>query len=195
MKATFNNIWSINSDWTLFLDRDGTINKHMENHYIDDWKDFSFIEGTKEAICIFNKLFGRVIVVTNQQGIGKELMTHEQLSTIHDKMIEELAESGAQIDQIYYCPDLAIGDPPGRKPNPGMALQAQMEFPEINFRKSIMIGDQSTDIEFGNILKMKTVLLDINRSKITNKYNTKPDVVYSSLWEFAQLLLESNPVL
>ena len=96
-------------------------------------------------------------MVTNQQGIGKGLMSHDDLHSVHSHMLRNITLAGGRIDNIYYCPHLAHEDPPCRKPNPGLAFQAKEDYPDINFRESIMIGDSPSDIAFGNILRMITV--------------------------------------
>lgn len=158
----------IDSDWTLFLDRDGVINKKLEGRYVTSPKELTLLPGAPEAIAKFSVLFGRIIIVTNQQGIGKELMTHEDLSLVHESLIEQVRYFGGQIDEIYYCPDLAHEDSPNRKPNPGMGFQAKQDFPEINFRKSIMIGDSESDIQFGNSLRMITVRIGSMKDPFAN---------------------------
>ena len=174
----------VDQRWTLFLDRDGTINRRLEDDYVSDFSQFEFLPGVLESIAFFNQVFGRVVIVTNQQGIGKEIMTHQDLSDIHTRMLVEMNESGARIDQIYYAPDLAVYDAVSRKPNPGMAIQAQEDFPEIEFRRSIMIGDADTDILFGNQLEMFTVRLD--GASVESEANLQ----LPSLYDFYKLLLE-----
>ena len=147
----------IDSDWTLFLDRDGVINKKLDGRYVTSPDELTLLPGAADAIAKLSVLFGRIIIVTNQQGIGKELMTHQDLAKIHESLLEQINYFGGQIDEIYYCPDLAYDDSPNRNPNPGMGFQAKKDFPEINFRKSIMIGDSESDIQFGNSLRMITV--------------------------------------
>ena len=78
----------INKDWTLFLDRDGVINKKIENNYVRNWSQFEFIEGVIEALKILRNIFGKIIIVTNQRGIGKGLMTENDLYKIHENMIK-----------------------------------------------------------------------------------------------------------
>ena len=119
--------------------------------------EFVWIEGSKEAIRDLSKIFGRIVVVTNQQGIGKGLMTEYDLGKIHWNMQNEAEWIGGKIDRAYYCPHLASVNSKCRKPETGMAEQAKTDFPEIDFNKSFMIGDSSSDMEFGNRLRMITV--------------------------------------
>lgn len=148
------------SQWTLFLDRDGVVNERLPGAYISDWKDFHFTAGALEAIAQFSSLFARIIIVTNQQGIGKGWMTETQLQAIHTRMKQEIVANKGRIDGIYYCPDLATKEDHCRKPRPALALAAQRDFPDIAFPHSIMVGDSISDIEFGQQLGMRTVLIN-----------------------------------
>lgn len=143
---------------TLFLDRDGVINKHRPYDYVKSWDEFEFLPGVLEAFILLKDAFERIIMVTNQRGIGKGLMTETELQDIHKRMLSEIRKAGGRLDQIYYCIDIN-NDSLYRKPNPGMALQAQKDFPEIVFEESIMVGDSASDREFGNRLGMKTILV------------------------------------
>ncbi|MFZ4456091.1 MAG: D-glycero-alpha-D-manno-heptose-1,7-bisphosphate 7-phosphatase [Bacteroidales bacterium] len=143
---------------TLFLDRDGVINRHRPDDYVKSWDEFEFLPEIVELFPLLNKKFKRIIVVTNQRGVGKGVMTEANLIDIHSKMTTKIREIGGRIDKIYYCTD-TNNDSPNRKPNIGMALQAKADFPEIDFSKSIMVGDSQSDIDFGKNAGMKTFLL------------------------------------
>src|SRR5512146_1139382 len=96
----------IDKSWTLFLDRDGVINKRIPGGYVREWQHFEFLPGVKEAMKIFSGLFGHVIIVSNQQGIGKGIMTEKDLEEVHARMISEIERSGGRIDRIYHSPFL-----------------------------------------------------------------------------------------
>src|SRR4051812_44868832 len=113
---------TINSQWTLFLDRDGVINKDKEPYTLNE-NEFEFYEGVPDAIKSLGEIFQRVIVITNQRGVGRKLMTVQDLLRIHEKMIKEIENKGGKIDRIYYCTASDNSDP-DRKPNPGMAYKA-----------------------------------------------------------------------
>ncbi|MEL7120294.1 MAG: HAD-IIIA family hydrolase [Bacteroidota bacterium] len=147
----------IDKSWTLFLDRDGVINRRLVGDYVKYWGEFQFIPGVLEAMPFFAEHFGRIVVVTNQQGVGKGLMRIEKLNLIHDKMVKAIEAIGGRIDKVYACTDLSQKVPNCRKPNPGMAEEAKVDFPAIDFKKSIMVGDSITDIQFGEQLGMCTV--------------------------------------
>jgi histidinol-phosphate phosphatase family protein len=171
------------SDWTLFLDRDGVINRRIPGGYVTCWEEFVFLEGVMEAMKILASVFGRIIVVSNQQGIGKGLMTVEQLKAVDARMREEIESAGGWIDVAYYAPHLASDNHPDRKPGTGLGLRARSDFPEIDFARSIMVGDTASDIHFGKNLGMLTVF-------IGNKEDAgpEPDLIFDSLISFAKSL-------
>src|SRR5574344_630659 len=88
---------------TLFLDRDGVINVRLIDDYVKNWDEFEFEEGALEAISIFAKYFDTIVVVSNQQGVSKGLMSEDDLLSIHKKMKEEIEKNSGRIDNIYYC--------------------------------------------------------------------------------------------
>ena len=150
---------NIDASWSLFLDRDGVINKKLDNDYVKNWTEFEFIDGVFDALSYLNKLFGRIVVVTNQQGIGKRLYRTEDLELIHKNMLYEITFYGGRIDKVYFSPYLSSDNHPTRKPAIGMALEAKRDFPEIDFSKSIILGDSLSDMEFGRKAGMKTIFI------------------------------------
>jgi len=176
----------IDKTWTLFLDRDGVINYEKQNDYIHCWEEFKFYEGVLIAMKKFSKIFHRIIVVTNQKGVGKGLTKLDDLHSIHANMEKEIIKSGGRIDAVYYCSDLDDNSP-FRKPNPGMGLQAVKQFPDINLAKSIMVGNTISDMEFGRNLGVYTVFLPTTRPEVDLKDN-RIDAVYDSLPAFARAI-------
>lgn len=136
----------------LFLDRDGVLNE--DKGYVHRWDDFHWIPGAKAAIAAFNRAGWIVVVVTNQSGIGRGYYAEDDMHALHARMNAELAEAGARVDAIYFCPEHPQApleryrhpDPPNRKPNPGMILQALADWP-IDRERSILIGDKPSDME------------------------------------------------
>lgn len=175
----------------LFLDRDGVINRRLVDDYVKSWDEFEFIEGVPEAVKIFSQSFGRIFVVTNQQGIGKGLMTNTTLETIHGRMQEELRRAGGNIDKVYHCPGLKNDRPFCRKPQVGMGLQAKKDFPEISFRKSVMAGDSLSDMQFGKRLRMTTVLIGPD-NEIARQNPRLVDFWFLDLISFANFLKKQN---
>ncbi len=180
--------WMVDDSWTLFLDRDGVINHRILDAYVTDIEEFEFIEGVWEAVRYCSEIFGKIIVVTNQQGIGKGLMTEAQLSGIHAHMQTRIEQSGGRIDAIYYCPFLAENNPECRKPNTGMAAQAQSDFPEIDFEKSIMVGDSVTDMEFGLRLGMKTIFIQTKAEDAAAAKRLPIDLYCKKLYDIVSFL-------
>ncbi len=176
----------IDKTWTLFLDRDGVINHEKHQDYIHSWNEFVFYDGVKEAIAIFAKTFNRIVVVTNQKGIGKGVTKSEHLQLIHKNMVAEIEIAGGRIDAVYFCPDLE-DESPNRKPNPGMGLQAVKDFPEIDLSKAIMVGNTLSDMKFGRNLGVQTIFLPTTRPEIDLK-DDRIDAVYNSLIDFANAL-------
>lgn len=170
----------IDRSWTLFLDRDGVINKRLVDDYIKSWDEFVFLPGVKESIKIFSEHFGRIIIVTNQQGVGRGLMTETSLKNIHRKMVEEITSSGGRIDAIYYCTDLRSRVPNCRKPSVTMFEKAKRDFPEIVASKCIMAGDSQSDMEFGKNAGMFRVYIGDD--------NNLANVCYPDLKSFADAI-------
>jgi D-glycero-D-manno-heptose 1,7-bisphosphate phosphatase/D-glycero-alpha-D-manno-heptose 1-phosphate guanylyltransferase len=171
----------------LFLDRDGVINVQRPDDYVKSVSEFVFIDGVLEAFPIFSPLFEYILIVSNQRGVGKGMMSVEDLNAIHRHMRTKIAESGGRIDRIYistttdnHCID--------RKPNTGMAAQAKCDFPTIDFAKSFMVGDSISDIQFANRAGIPAVL-------VGNKYPpTSPTICtkHKDLFTFAKTLNEET---
>ena len=177
----------INKNTTLFLDRDGVINVRPMDSYIFTPDQFVFIDGVKEALAIFAKLFPRIIVVTNQQGIGKNLMTMEDADRVHAQMIQLVADAGGRIDKVYVAPQLKSDQSNMRKPNIGMGLKAKEYFPDIDFSNSIMVGDTVTDISFGKKLKMTTVVVGTEYKHVYNLSHA--DYCFDSLGTMSKIFI------
>lgn len=166
MALDFNDM---DTSWTLFLDRDGVINKEKSGDYIYNWDSFVFYEDALPALKEFAKWFGKIFIITNQRGVGKGLMSEADLQDIHTHLLEAVEATGGRIDGIYYCTDAEDGG--RRKPKPGMALEAKRDFPEIDFTKSLMLGNRLSDMEFGRNLGMKTIYLQTTHPEITAEHS------------------------
>lgn len=181
-----------NSSRALFLDRDGVINVESVGSYITSWKEFEFHEGVLLSLNILTQLFGTIVVVTNQRGVGRGIMSMEALKEISANMMSQVKEAGGRIDKVYSCIAVADSDH-NRKPNTGMGLQAKEDFPDMEFKSSVMVGNSIGDMEFGKRLGMHTVFL-------TTKYpafelpHDLIDEQYPSLQAWAQTLVVTNMV-
>ena len=143
---------------TLFLDRDGVINKQRKGDYVKLWSEFVFIDGALEALALLSSLFKYIIVITNQRGVGKGVMSEEALEDIHSQMTETIRANKGRIDSIYYCTATDETDI-NRKPNTGMALLARQDFPKVDFGRSFFAGDSLSDIQFANNAGIPAILI------------------------------------
>ena len=172
----------INKDWTLFLDHDGVINVRIIDGYVTKIDEFEFLPNVIESLKIFKEKFKHIIVVTNQQGVGKGIMKFEDVEDVHRFMIQQVENNGGKIDKAYFCPQLKSVQDNYRKPSPKMAYFAQNDFPDINLSNSIMIGDMYSDVEFGKNAGMKTIFVGDNELTIN------PDDRFETLYDFAKTL-------
>ncbi len=137
-----------------FLDRDGVLTHNHPDGYVCRLQDVRWVEGAGAAVRRLNGLGYRVIVVTNQSGIGAGYYDEAAMHAIHAALHAHLAEAGARLDAIYFAPHHEEArdhryrhpDHPDRKPNPGMILQAMADF-AIDPAHSFLIGDKPTDLE------------------------------------------------
>jgi len=179
---------SFTKEWTLFLDRDGVISRRIQDDYVMRWEDFRFLDGVLDALASLSNVFGYIIIVSNQQGVGKGLMSPESLKVIDSKMKQEISKAGGRINASYYSPFLSSENHPDRKPGTGMGLKAWADFPAIDFSRSVMVGDTASDMEFGKRLGMITVLIsDEDQPEIGSV-----DYHFRSLLDFSRQSVVSN---
>ena len=163
------------SNKTIFLDRDGVIN--YEVNYLHKISDFKFINGTFDACQSFLKLGYKIIIITNQAGIGKGLYSNDDFQKLTKHMKDLFLRHDCHIDAVYHCPfhptegvGIYLNDSYDRKPNPGMLLKAQKDF-NLDMNKSIFIGDKISDIVAGNNALVKTnILFNKNKNKKSHNY-------------------------
>ena len=177
----------IDKNWTLFLDRDGVINIESVGSYMTDWHDFVFLDGALEAIKMASNLFGTIVVVSNQRGVGRGIMSLDALKEINRNLKNTVAENGGTIDKIYNCTATSDEDH-NSKPNTGMGLQAQEDFPQIDFKRSIMVGNSMPDMEFGKRLNMGTVFITTKHDPVALPHNLI-DKQYASLYDWVNTFI------
>lgn len=146
----------IDKTWSLFLDRDGIINERIVDGYVKSITEFVILPKVREAMLVLRQTFGHIFLVSNQQGIGKGLMSAVDVEQVHGYMEAELE---FPFDRIYYCGALASEGSRMRKPETGMAEQARVDFPEVDFSRSVMVGDALTDMQFGEKAGMYTAFI------------------------------------
>lgn len=147
----------------VFLDRDGTVSEEVG--YVNHLSRFKLFPWTAEAIKKLNEAHIKAILVTNQAGVARGYFTEDLIGEVHNKLVEELTKTGAYLDAIYYCPHHpSAGQPPYRancecrKPKPGLLYKAADEH-NIDLSLSFMIGDKYTDVELGQRIGVKGVMV------------------------------------
>jgi len=159
-----------------FLDRDGVINSSkINNGYVGNIKDFKWMPGAKKAIKFLKKKNFKIIIVSNQSGIARGFFSIKDVWKLHRYLKKELAKYGTKVDRIYFCPYHKDGivkkykkNSSLRKPRIGMFLKASKVW-NIDKKKSFMIGDQKTDMEFAKRAKIKGYLF--NQKNLYNFVN------------------------
>jgi D-glycero-D-manno-heptose 1,7-bisphosphate phosphatase len=148
----------------VFLDRDNTLIE--DPGYISNPAQVKLLPGTAASLTQLRKMDFKTIVVSNQSGVARGIFTEEALAQIHHQLEKLLADEGAYLDAIYYCPFHPDGtvakykmESPLRKPSPGMILKAAQEH-SIDLSESWMIGDSYRDIEAGKRAGCKTILIN-----------------------------------
>lgn len=182
----------IDTSWTLFLDRDGVINIESVGSYITSWGEFQFHDGVFDAMRSLSQVFNNIVVVSNQRGVGRGIMTMDALREINSHMRDEIMEHGGRLDKIY-CATAVNDEDRNRKPNVGMGLQAQQDFPAIDFKRSVMVGNSLSDMEFGKRLNMYTVFLTTKHEPFTLPHDLI-DEQYPSLEAWAATLIPAEIV-
>lgn len=178
----------------IILDRDGVINFESE-HYVKSPDEWHAIPGSLEAIARLNRAGHRVVVMTNQSGIGRGLYDEEILAKIHEKLLSELAVFGGRIEKIYYCPHHPDVGCECRKPKPGMLKQIQNEI-KIEFSQSIVIGDSWRDIQAGRAVGCQAWLVKtgFGQSCIDAGELPKDVPIYNSLDHAVDVILSESRV-
>ena len=148
---------------TLFLDRDGVINRWLPGDYVRTWEQFSFLPGILECLRAWAGKFRHILLVSNQRGVGKGLMTQEALDEVHARMLAEIRRAGGRIDGLYVCTALDKDDP-CRKPRTGMFEKARRDFQDISPERCLMVGDSDSDRAFAQNCGMDFILMETAKS-------------------------------
>ena len=139
-----------------FLDRDGTL--IVDVGYPRDPDGVTLLDGAAEALAALAASGLRLVVVSNQSGVGRGIVTPEQAEAVHDRFVAELAAEGIALDDAKYCPHAPGAGCACRKPEPAMLLEAAAEL-DLDLEASFMIGDKHSDVETGRRAGCRTVLL------------------------------------
>jgi D-glycero-D-manno-heptose 1,7-bisphosphate phosphatase len=177
----------------VFLDRDGTLN--VEVNYLSRVQDFQLLPRAAAAIRALNQHAWRVIVVTNQSGVARGYYTETDVAAIHDRMRHDLAEGGAVIDAIYYCPHQPAEACDCRKPGTGLFEQAARDF-DLDLEQCICIGDKLSDLLPGQRLGCATflVLTGHGREEVQGlgTQGFQPDAVVDDVYQAVERILQDR---
>jgi D-glycero-D-manno-heptose 1,7-bisphosphate phosphatase len=176
----------------VILDRDGVIN-HDSDRFIknpDEWKPIS---GSLEAIARFNQAGYRVVIATNQSGIGRGLFDMAMLNTIHDKLYRALAQVGGRIDALFYCPHAADLNCQCRKPRPGMLEEIGRRF-NLPLQGVPAIGDALRDLEAAVAVGAQPMLVLTGKGKHTQEVGGLPagTQVFADLADAAKQVIQPS---
>ena len=174
----------VGRQWCLFIDRDGVINRQVIGDYVRDWQDFEWLPRAPLALKGLREWAPYMVVVTNQQGIGKGLMRVDDVELIHRNVRVELATYGVLMDAVRVCPHLESAGCACRKPRPGLILDWLEQHPDIDHSLSVMVGDSESDLQLAQHVAAQT---DGCASVLIGDLNTQavPDASFESLWDFA----------
>jgi D-glycero-D-manno-heptose 1,7-bisphosphate phosphatase len=168
----------------FFFDRDGIVNQRIFGGYVTKPEEFILHKQIPEILKFLHNHSYKLILITNQQGVGKGLMTLEELNSVHNYMQELILKNvGICFDEINFCTDLKSTNSFRRKPNPGMILESAQKC-NIDLSKSFMIGDSETDIQAGKSAGVKTIFIS------EEIIQTTPDYQLNNIDELFELLLK-----
>ena len=188
----------VESTWTLFLDRDGVLNKRIIDDYVRNWEDWEWLPGALEAIAELSKVFGRIVLITNQRGIARGFYSNLDLEGIHRLMLKDIEAKAGRLDAIYYCPHDKDANCNCRKPKPGMLLEAAKNDSAINLTKAIFVGDSLSDMQAAEAAKVKAVFIGEENSNLPeNVVSVVPDLqtfadFFEKLESKQSVLLDQN---
>jgi D-glycero-D-manno-heptose 1,7-bisphosphate phosphatase len=186
----------------VFLDRDGTIN--VEAGYIRRLEDLNLIEGAGEAIARLNQAGVVCVLTTNQSGAARGYYPEEHIHALHGRLTGLLADYGAKLDAIYYCPHLSPGEGGTvapynvackcRKPLSGMVDQAVAEIAGLDMEQAFVVGDKSTDVELAKNSKIRGILVETGYGQqvLDGEYQwpVKADYLARSIVQAADWIIE-----
>ena len=169
---------------TIFLDRDGVINKEV--HYLHKIDDFEFMTGIIEACLYFQNLGYKLIVVTNQSGISRGYYSESDYQTLNQWMLNEFENNHINILDVFHCPHGPDSTCDCRKPMPGMFFNAKTKY-NIDMKNSWMIGDREVDVTAANASGIKSTILVRSNHKI-DESNSNASFILDSIEQSKQVI-------
>jgi D-glycero-D-manno-heptose 1,7-bisphosphate phosphatase len=173
----------------ILLDRDGVINRRILNGYVTSWQQFEFLPQVLDALRLLTESGYRVIVVSNQAGVGKGLMSSETLADITAHFVEEVERNGGRVERVYYCPHRDHDGCECRKPKPGLLLQAQREH-LFAFADTFLVGDSQRDLMAARHVGCPAILVGGGEVNVDAKeWPSEPEAILPDLYAAARFIL------
>lgn len=169
----------------VVLDRDGTLN--VEKHYLSDPGELELMPGVAEGLKLLRSHGFRLVVISNQSGIGRGIVSRDVVEAIHARLRELLRRQGVELDGIYYCPHSPEQNCSCRKPNPAMIYQAAKDL-DFNPGESFVVGDKRSDVEMGKQANAVTILVLTGHGK-QQSMSESPDFVAEDFREAAAIIV------
>ena len=169
---------------TIFLDRDGVINKEI--NYLHKIDEFDFIDGIFDACLYFQSLSYKIIIITNQSGISRGYYSESDYHLLTQWMLSQFAKNNINILDIYYCPHGPNSSCECRKPKPGMFLNAKTKH-NIDMKNSWMIGDKEVDVTAANASGIKSTILVKSGHRI-DESNSNASFILDSIEQSKQII-------
>ncbi|MBI4982944.1 MAG: HAD family hydrolase [Candidatus Omnitrophica bacterium] len=179
---------------TVFLDRDGVINKYPgDKKYVTSLKKFKFLPKAKKAIALLSKNGFKLFVISNQAGVGKGVYSKRTLDLITKRMLSEVRKSAGRIESVYYCIHRPQQNCSCRKPRAGM-LKAAAKQHKLNLKRAFFIGDTIRDVLTAKEAGCKSILVLSGKEKAVNckNWEVQPDFVFSNLFSAAKYLISQK---
>ena len=180
----------------IFLDRDGVINKDpggwTKYDYVADWSDFHILPGVFDALKVLKENGYRVIIISNQAGVGKGYFTESDLKTIDGRMVSLVKANGGEIEASYYCTHKDEDNCHCRKPGIGLFEKAKEKY-KFDSGNTYFLGDTRRDIEAGSKARLKTALVLTGKAGQgeIGGWLVKPDRIFKDLLEAVEWIVKS----
>jgi D-glycero-D-manno-heptose 1,7-bisphosphate phosphatase len=179
----------------VFLDRDGVINQNRDGDYVKSWREFAFLPGSRKAIQRLLKEDIPIIVISNQAGVGKGLVSDATVQEINRRLVTQTGVAGRKISAVYYCPHRVEDGCQCRKPKPGMLLKAAADW-DLDLTRCYMVGDAVSDIEAGAAVGCTTFLVKTGRGSRAlqerQNWKTQPDFIVEDLTQAVEMILKQR---
>jgi len=178
---------------TIFLDRDGVINRNRaQGDYVKSWEEFQFLPGARGAIARLTQAGYRLLVVTNQACISKGIVSWATIQDIHARMMQEVVRAGGCIEAVLCCPHLADAGCDCRKPAPGLLRRAQDEY-QVDLAQALLVGDSARDVQTAAAIGIPAIMVLSGIGRVADLAGTPlPCRVANDLAHATQLILNGE---